>query len=64
MIVINSLKHFSLTESQYFVHPVAILTSHSVSFDSEKSELQPELNLAYCLTSGVFPAVNIEPPVI
>ena len=62
MIIINSLKQLSLTESQYFVHPVAIVTSHSVSFDSEKSELQP--NVAYCLTSGVFPAVNIEPPVI
>ena len=61
MIIINSLKHFSLTESQYFVHPVAILTPHSVNFDSGK---QPEPIVAYCLTSGVFPAVNMEPPVI
>ena len=62
MIIINSLKHLSLTESQYFVHPVAVVTIHSVSFVSEKSELQS--NVIYCLTSGVFPAVNIEPPVI
>ena len=62
MIIINSLKHLSLTESQYFVHLGVRVTSHSVSFDSEKSGLQP--NVIYCLTSGVFPAVNIEPPVI